>query len=190
MFEETLLCYLSKVPWFKDRNGTVINCTTTDIAPGLTAGVHIYYEVVLHSLTPNTSFPPIMHNECQSKCYFFVYFIIHYNLFITVQLGFKAKTMLVKEPSCIQAGWSGVAKVSCILRYRGVQLILAYSWARPAILVACKGRGGNVSNFCFFTFIPVPLSSLPSLSSPLLSLLSLFSLSLGGDNKKNVDKRY
>ena len=38
-------------------------------------------------------------------------------------------------------GWSGGAKVSCILRYRGVQLILAYSWARPAILVAGKGRG-------------------------------------------------
>ena len=27
------------------------------------------------------------------------------------------------------------------LRQRGVQLILAYSWARPAILVAGKGRG-------------------------------------------------
>ena len=38
-------------------------------------------------------------------------------------------------------GWSGGAKVSCSLRYRGVQLILAYSWARPAILVAGKGRG-------------------------------------------------
>ena len=37
-------------------------------------------------------------------------------------------------------GWSGGAKVSCILCYRGVQLILAYSWARPAILVAGKGR--------------------------------------------------
>ena len=33
-------------------------------------------------------------------------------------------------------GWSGGAKVSCILCHRGVQLILAYSWARPAILVA------------------------------------------------------
>ena len=32
--------------------------------------------------------------------------------------------------------------MSCILRHRGVQLILAYSWARPAILVADKGRGG------------------------------------------------
>ena len=37
-------------------------------------------------------------------------------------------------------GWSGGAKVSCILCHRGVQLILAYSWAKPAILVAGKGR--------------------------------------------------
>ena len=39
-------------------------------------------------------------------------------------------------------GWSGGAKVSCILPQGGIQLILAYSWARPAILVAGKGRGG------------------------------------------------
>ena len=32
-------------------------------------------------------------------------------------------------------GWSGGAKVLCILHHWGVQLILAYSWARPAILV-------------------------------------------------------
>ena len=38
-------------------------------------------------------------------------------------------------------GWLGVAKVSCILRHQGVQLMLAYSWARPAVLVADKGRG-------------------------------------------------
>ena len=42
----------------------------------------------------------------------------------------------------------GGAKVSCILRHRGVQLILAYIWARPAILVAGKGRGG------MFLFLP------------------------------------
>ena len=41
-----------------------------------------------------------------------------------------------------------------------VQLILAYSWARPAILVAGKGRVRMFYFFCFFTFIPVPLSSL------------------------------
>ena len=31
-------------------------------------------------------------------------------------------------------GWSGDVKVLCILCNRDVQLILAYSWARPAIL--------------------------------------------------------
>ena len=66
--------------------------------------------------------------------------------------------------------WLGVAKVSC--------------WARPAILVAGKGRGGyvfisSVSLLSFlFLFLPFP-----SLSSPLLSLLSLFYLSLGDDTK-------
>ena len=40
--------------------------------------------------------------------------------------------------------------VSCILRHRGVQLKLAYSWARPAILVAGKGRGGM---FLFLLFL-------------------------------------
>ena len=47
-------------------------------------------------------------------------------------------------------GWSGVAMVSCILCHRGVQLKLAYSWARPAILVAGKGRGGM---FLFLLFL-------------------------------------
>ena len=49
-------------------------------------------------------------------------------------------------------GRSGVAKVSCILRYRGVHLILAYSWARPAtcIRVAGKGREGM---FLFLLFL-------------------------------------
>ena len=59
-------------------------------------------------------------------------------------------------------GWSGGAKL-CISRYRGVQLILAYSWARPAILAAGKGREGM---FLFVRFLhfyscssifPVPL---------------------------------
>ena len=63
-----------------------------------------------------------------------------------------------------------------VVYHRGVQLILAYSWARPAILVARKGRGGmflfsSVSSLSFlFLFLPCP-----SLSSPVLSLLSLFS---------------
>ena len=58
---------------------------------------------------------------------------------------------------------SGGAKVLCILHHRGVQLILAYSWARPAILVAGKGRGGMFLFLLFLhfhsssSFFPVPL---------------------------------
>ena len=70
-------------------------------------------------------------------------------------------------------GWPGVAKVSCILRHWGIQL--AYSWARPAILVAGKGRDRNVFYFfCFFTSIPVPLHSL-SLSFISSTISSIFS---------------
>ena len=47
-------------------------------------------------------------------------------------------------------GWSGGAKVSCSLHHQGIQLILAYSWARPAPLVAGKGRGGM---FLFLLFL-------------------------------------
>ena len=49
-------------------------------------------------------------------------------------------------------GWLGEAKVSCILRHRDVHLILAYSWARPAILAAGKGRGGT---FLFGLFLVI-----------------------------------
>ena len=42
--------------------------------------------------------------------------------------------------------------MSCILSHRGIQLILAYSWARPAILVAGKGRGGIFSFLLFLHF--------------------------------------
>ena len=80
-------------------------------------------------------------------------------------------------------GWSGGAKVLCILHHWGVQLILAYSWARPAILVVGKGRGGMFLFLLFLhfhscsSFFPVPLFHL------LYCLLSLFSLSLGDDTK-------
>ena len=53
-----------------------------------------------------------------------------------------------------------MAKMLCILRHWGVQLILAYSWARPAVLVAGKGRGECFYFLSFFTFILFPLSSL------------------------------
>ena len=81
-------------------------------------------------------------------------------------------------------GWLGGAKVLCILHHWGVQLILAYSWARPAILVVGKGRGGMFLFLLFLhfhscsSFFPVPLFHL------LYSLfLSLFSLSLGDNTK-------
>ena len=70
-----------------------------------------------------------------------------------------------------------MANVSCILRQRGVQLIFAYSWARPTILVTGKGRGecfiSSVSSLSsMYLFLPCPF---------LLSLISLFSLSLEDD---------
>ena len=72
-------------------------------------------------------------------------------------------------------GWLGGAKVLCILHHWGVQLILAYSWARPAILVVGKGRGGMFLFLLFLhflscsSFFPVPLFHL------LYSLFYLFS---------------
>ena len=72
-------------------------------------------------------------------------------------------------------GWAGGAKVLCILHHWGVQLILAYSWARPAILVVGKGRGGMFLFLLFLhfhscsSFFPVPLFYL------LYSLFYLFS---------------
>ena len=58
---------------------------------------------------------------------------------------------------------SGVAKVSCILREREVQLILACSWARPAILVAGKVREGMFLFLLFVHYIPVLFPPCPSL---------------------------
>ena len=77
--------------------------------------------------------------------------------------------------------------MSFILRHRGAQLILAYSWARPAILVAAKGRGGCFYFFCFFTFIPVPLSSL-SLSFIPSTISSIFFLPFSGRRHKMTHK--
>ena len=70
-------------------------------------------------------------------------------------------------------GWPGVAKVSCILRHQGVQLILAYSWARPAVLAEGMVREGMFNFFCVFTFIHFPLSPL---SLSFISTISSISL--------------
>ena len=87
----------------------------------------------------------------------------------------KKKTKYTKINAGQVRGWSGGAKVLCILHHRGVQLILAYSWARPAILIVGKGRGGMFLFLLFLhfhscsSFFPVPLFHL------LYSLFYLFS---------------
>ena len=86
-----------------------------------------------------------------------------------------------------ESGWSGVAKVPCILRHRCLQLRLAYSWARPTILVAGKGRGACLYFFCFFAFIPVSLSSL-SLSFISSTISSLSFLPFSGRRHKMTRK--
>ena len=79
------------------------------------------------------------------------------------------------RPHSTSRGWSGGAKVLCILHHWGVQLILAYGWASPAILVVGKGRGGIFLFLLFLhfhscsSFFPVPLFHL------LYSLFYLFS---------------
>ena len=83
---------------------------------------------------------------------------------------------------CTSQGWLDEVLL-CILHHRGVQLILAYSWDRPAILAAGKGRGGLflfLASSLLFIFLFLPCSLLSHL---LYSLLSLFSLSLGDDTK-------
>ena len=84
--------------------------------------------------------------------------------------------MMIHVIFSLLQGWSDVAKVSCILRHRGGQLILAFSWLRPAILVAGKGRGGMFLFLLFISLIPVPLSSLflTFVSSTISSLFSPF----------------
>ena len=92
----------------------------------------------------------------------------------TVRLSVRQTCL---EGTCIWQfrGWLGGAKVLCILHHWGVQLILAYSWARPAILVVGKGRGGMFLFLLFLhfhscsSFFPVPLFHL------LYSLFYLFS---------------
>ena len=56
----------------------------------------------------------------------------------------------------------------CVLGHRGVHLILAYSWARPAMFVAGKGRG---EMFLFLLFL---LSFIFFLPCPSLSSLFFF----------------
>ena len=89
------------------------------------------------------------------------------------------------NPKFFGVGWLGEVKVSCSFCHWGAQLILAYSWARPAILVADMGKGGMWVFFvCFFFVVVVPSLSFiflslpyPSISSTLRSLLSFLPFS-------------
>ena len=77
-----------------------------------------------------------------------------------------------------------MAKVSCILRHWDVQMILAFSWARLAILVGGKSRG---ESFYFFPFIPVHLSSL-TLSFISSTISSISFLPFSGRQHKMTHK--
>ena len=69
-------------------------------------------------------------------------------------------------------GWLGEAKVSYVLHYWDVQLILAYSWARPAIIAAGGGRGEMFLLLLFLhfhSFFPSP-QSLSFISSTISSI--------------------
>ena len=65
-----------------------------------------------------------------------------------------------------------MAKMSGKLRHRGIQMILASSWARLAILVAGKGRGGMFLFLLFLCFHSCSSSSL-SLSFILSTISSI-----------------
>ena len=68
-------------------------------------------------------------------------------------LGMISRKTTLGDLGCLNQfwGWLCVAKVLCILRHWGIQLILASSWARQLyILVAGKGRGGM---FLFLLFL-------------------------------------
>ena len=73
--------------------------------------------------------------------------------------------------------------MSCILPHWGLQLILAYSWARPAIHAAGEGRGGRFLFLLFLNFIHFPISSL-SLSFISSTDSSIFCLPFSGRRHK------
>ena len=101
----------------------------------------------------------------KGECFYFFNFFT----FIPVPLSPLSLSFISSTISSISLlpfsgrGWSGGAKVSYILCHRGVQLILAYSWARPANLVAGKGREVMFLFLLFLhfhscsSFFPVPL---------------------------------
>ena len=77
----------------------------------------------------------------------------------------------------------GCAMVLCSSHQQGVQLILAYSWARPVSLKQVRVWGEYFYFFYFFTFTPIPLSSL-SLSFISSTISSISFLPFSGRRHK------
>ena len=98
---------------------------------------------------------------------------------------FKNFSVTIYRPSFFFfLGVVGWCEGAVYLTSPGRQLILAYSWARPAILVVGKGRGGMFLFLLFLyfhscsSFFPAPLFHLLySLFSPTLSSISFLPFS-------------
>ena len=95
---------------------------------------------------------------------------------------FSLKDVFISIKILHGGGWCGKGVV--YLTVRGVQLILAYIWARPTILVAGKGRGGMLIFLLFHScssLYPVPLF-------PLIYCLFCLLFSLSGRQHKMTYK--
>ena len=79
-------------------------------------------------------------------------------------------------------GWLGEAKVSCFLHHQSNWYGLIV-WQGLLSLQQVRVEGECFYFFCLLLSFIYLVLTCPSLSSPLLSLLSLFSLSLGDDTK-------
>ena len=89
--------------------------------------------------------------------------------------------------STVEEGVVGWCKGVLYLRHWGVQLVLAYSWARPAILQV-RVEGECFYFFLFFTFIPFSLSSLSlCFITSTISSISFLPFSVRGHKMTNKD---
>ena len=71
-------------------------------------------------------------------------------------MSLRSMVNWVKNWNAIDYSIYIIATTDKTLSHQGVQLILSYSWAKPAILVAGKGRGGM---FLFLLFLHLHFSS-------------------------------
>ena len=113
------------------------------------------------------------------------YFHVGVNPLEYVSISLTPCLCLVLESSpvdvIVKLGWLGEAKVSCSFCHRGAHLILAYSWAKHAVLAARNGRGGVLLFLLFLHFHS--FSSFFPISFFHLLFYFFLSLSLGDDKK-------